>query len=65
MTGLEPFVAPLVVIMLDVLKDSGKKEGEGLISRWLKRDVGKDIEEVVFNAAGKYIENYTERHGVL
>ena len=65
MTGLEPFVAPLVSIMLDVLKDSGKKEGEGLIARMMKRDLGKDLQEVVFKAAGKYIENYTERHGVL
>jgi predicted NACHT family NTPase len=65
MTGLEPLVAPLVVIALDVLKDSGKKEGKGLIARMMKRDVGKDLQDVVFKAAGKYIENYTERHGVL
>lgn len=65
MTGLEPFVAPLVGIILDVLKDSGKKEGEGFIARLMNWDVGKDVQEVVFKAAGKYIENYTERHGVL
>ncbi|MBD2176028.1 NACHT domain-containing protein [Pseudanabaena sp. FACHB-1998] len=65
MTGLEPFIPLLGGIMLDVLKDSGKKEGEGLIARWMNRDVGKDVQDVVFKAAGKYIENYTERHGVL
>jgi predicted NACHT family NTPase len=65
MTGLEPFVAPLVGIMLDVLKDSGKKEGEGLIARLMKRDVGKDWQDAVFKAAGKYIESYTKRHGKL
>jgi hypothetical protein len=65
MTGLEPLVAPLVVIILDVLKDSGKKEGEGLIARLMKRDVGKDLQDVVFIAAGKYIESYTKRHGKL
>jgi hypothetical protein len=65
MTGLEPFVAPLVGIMLDVLKDSGKKEGEGFIARLINRDVGKDLQDVVFRAAGKYIESYTKRHGKL
>ena len=65
MTGLEPFIPLLGGIMLDVLKDSGKKEGEGLIARWMNRDLGKDLQDVVFKAAGKYIENYTERHGVL
>lgn len=65
MTGLEPFVAPLVVIILDVLKDSGKKEGEGLIARLMKRDVGKDWQDAAFKAAGKYIESYTKRHGKL
>ena len=65
MTGLEPFVAPLVSIMLDVLKDSGKKEGEGLIARLMNRDVGKDLQDVAFRAAGKYIESYTKRHGKL
>ena len=65
MTGLEPFVAPLVSIMLDVLKDSGKKEGEGLIARLINRDVGKDLQDVVFKAAGKYTESYTKRHGKL
>jgi ABC-type glutathione transport system ATPase component len=65
MTGLEPLVAPLVGIMLDVLKDSGKKEGEGFIARLMNWDFGKDLQDVVFKAAGKYIENYTERHGVL
>jgi hypothetical protein len=65
MTGLEPLVAPLVVIILDVLKDSGKKEGEGLIARLMNRDVGKDLRDVVFKAAGKYIESYTKRHGKL
>jgi predicted NACHT family NTPase len=65
MTGLEPFVAPLVSIALEVLKDSGKKESEGFIARLINRDVGKDWEDVVFKAAGKYIESYTKRHGKL
>ena len=57
MTGLEPLVAPLVVIALEVLKDSGKKEGENFFASLMKRDVGKDLQDVVFKAAGKYIEN--------
>ena len=65
MTGLELFVAPLVSIMLDVLKDSGKKEGEGFFASLMKRDVGKDLQNVVFKAAGKYIENYSDRHGCI
>jgi predicted NACHT family NTPase len=65
MTGLEPFVAPLVSIALEVLKDSSKKEGENFFASLMKRDVGKGLEDIVFKAAGKYIENYTERHGVL
>ena len=65
MTGLEPLVAPLVVIALEVLKDSGKKEGENFFASLMKRDVGKDLQDVVFKAAGKYIENYSDRHGVL
>jgi GTPase SAR1 family protein len=65
MTGLEPFIPLLGTIALDVIKDSGKKEGASLIARWMKRDIGKDLQDVVFKAAGKYIENYTERHGIL
>jgi hypothetical protein len=65
MTGLEPFIPLLGGIMLDVLKDSGKKESEGLIARWMNRDVGRDLQDVVFKAAGKYVENYSDRHGVL
>ena len=65
MTGLEPLITPLVAIALEVLKDSGKKEGEGFIARLINRDVGKDLQDVVFKAAGKYIESYTKRHGKL
>ena len=65
MTGLEPLITPLVAIALEVLKDSGKKESEGFIARLINRDVGKDWEDVVFKAAGKYIESYTKRHGKL
>jgi hypothetical protein len=65
MTGLEPFVAPLVSIALEVLRDSGKKEGENFFASLMKRDVGKDLQDVVFKAAGKYIESYTKRHGKL
>ena len=65
MTGFEPLIPLLDTIALDVIKVSGKKEGASLIARWMKRDIGKDLQDVVFKAAGKYIENYTERHGVL
>jgi predicted NACHT family NTPase len=65
MTGLEPFVAPLVGIITDVITDSGKKGGESLISHWMNLDVGKSLEDVIFKTAGKYTENYTERHGKL
>jgi predicted NACHT family NTPase len=62
MIGLEPF---LVGIALDVLKDIGKAEGGSLVSRLMKWDIGKDLQDVVSKAAGKYIENYSERHGLL
>jgi len=62
MTGLEPF---LVGIALDVLKDISKAEGRSLISRLMKWDIGKDLQDVVFKAAGRYIQNYTKRHGSL
>ena len=65
MTGLEPFVTPLVSIALEVLKDSGKKEGENFFASLMKRDVGKDLQSVVFKAAGQYIKSYTKRHGEL
>ncbi|WP_103667983.1 NACHT domain-containing NTPase [Pseudanabaena sp. BC1403] len=65
MTGFEPLITPLVAIALEVLKDSGKKEGENIFASWMKRDVGKDLQDVVFKAMGKYIESYTKRHGKL
>jgi len=65
MTVLEPLIASLVAIALDILKDKGKSEGGNLLTRLVNRDVGKDLQNVVFKSAGKYIENYSKRHGEL
>ena len=65
MTGLEPFIPSLVSITLEVLKDSGKKESENFFANLMKRDVGKDWQDALFKAMGKYTESYTKRHGKL
>ena len=48
MTGFEPLIPLLDTIALDVIKDSGKKEGASLIARWMKRDIGKDFSNSKF-----------------
>ena len=65
MTGLEPLIAPLVAIGLDILKDKSKSEGENLLTRSLNHDVGKDLQDFFYKAFGKYVENYSKRHGLL
>jgi len=65
MAGLEPFIPSLVSIALEVLKDSGKKESENFFANLMKRDVGKDWQDALFKAMGKYTESYTKRHGKL
>ena len=65
MTGLEPFIPSLVSIALEVLKESSKKESENFFANLMKRDVGKDWQDVLFKAMGKYTESYTKRHGKL
>jgi hypothetical protein len=69
MTGLEallPLAAnSLTGVVLEVLKDKGKEEGGNVLSRWLQRDIGQDVQQLVFQAARQYVENYTKRHGTL
>jgi hypothetical protein len=57
MTGLESFIPSLVSIALEVLKDSGKRESENFFANLIKRDVGKDWQDVLFKAIGKYTES--------
>lgn len=65
MSGFEPIIAGLSGFVLNMVKETAQEESGSTLSKWLNKDIGKALEQQVYNASGAYLRNYQERHGTL
>lgn len=65
MTGFEPLIAAATAGVTGIVTDIIKKEGTNVITRLLSQDISKGTQQKIFNASQKYVETYTNRHGLL
>ncbi|MBE9100434.1 NACHT domain-containing protein [Vacuolonema iberomarrocanum] len=65
MSGFEPIIAGLSGLVLNTVKETAQEESGSTLARLLNKDIGKALEQQVYNASGAYLKNYQERHGTL
>lgn len=65
MTGLEPWISGAISGLSGIFTNLIKEEGTNFFARLWGGDVGRTVEQAIFNASQKYIYKYIHRHGTL
>lgn len=65
MTGFEPFAAAATAGLTALVTEIIKGQGTNVLTRLWNWDISKELQQKLFNASSKYIQNYAERHGSL
>jgi hypothetical protein len=64
MTGFEPLIAAATVGLTSLITETVKTSG-GKFLGLFDYDLSQKAKELIFEASGKYVENYAKRHGLI